>query len=82
MEMFIAAHLLGPGRNEIASLVGDPRFSGVLVELAVLLPVGEAWALGKRIAEDADRTGEHWVTSAYLRRLPGRADMPRAVAAK
>jgi hypothetical protein len=82
MEMFIAAHLLGPGRGEIGSLVGDPRFSGVLVELAVLLPVGEAWALGKRIAEDADRTGEHWVTSAYLRRLPGRADMPRAVAAE
>jgi hypothetical protein len=78
MEMFIAVHLTGVGSAEIHGLVGDPRFAGVLVEPASLLPLAEAWALGRRIAEDAERTGEHWVTSAYLRRLPVR---PLAAAA-
>jgi hypothetical protein len=80
MEMFIAAHLLGAGRAEIDGLVGDSRFTGVLVELANLLRVGQAWALGRRIAEDAERTGEHWVSSAYMRRLLARADMLREAA--
>jgi hypothetical protein len=82
MEMFIAAHLIAPtGAPVLDDLVGDPHFSGVFVELATLLPVGGAWKLGKRIAEDAERTGEHWVSSAYMRRLLARPDMPRDVAA-
>ncbi|HET6469340.1 MAG TPA: hypothetical protein VFG43_13285, partial [Geminicoccaceae bacterium] len=82
MEMFIAAHLLTPeGGKAIDELVGDPRFSGVLVELASLLSIGGAWALGKRIAENAERTGEHWVSSAYMRRLLVRPDLPRQAAA-
>jgi hypothetical protein len=82
MEMFIAAHLVEPaGAAALDDLIGDPRFSGVLVELASLLPIGRAWKLGKRIAEDAERTGEHWVSSAYMRRVLARPDMPRDAAA-
>jgi hypothetical protein len=80
MEMFIAAHLLGAKRAEIDGLVGDSRFAGVLVELANLLRVGQAWALGRRIAEDGERTGEHRVSSACMRRLLARADMLREAA--
>ena len=70
----------GAGRAEIDGLVGDSRFTRVLVELANLLRVGQAWALGRRIAEDAERTGEHWVSSAYMRLLLARADMLREAA--
>jgi hypothetical protein len=81
MEMFIAAYLLTPtGRLARNECVGDPRFSGVLVELAGRLPCQYALSLGNRIAEAAERTGEHWVSSAYMRRLLTRHDMPRDIA--
>jgi hypothetical protein len=78
MELFITTHLLPPtSRLTRDDRVGDPRFSGVFVELAGKLSIGHAWSLGKRIADAADRTGEHWVSSAYMRRLLARSDIPR-----
>jgi hypothetical protein len=81
MEMFITAHLLTPSsQSALGDCVGDPRFAGVFVELAGRLPIGHAWSLGRRVAEDAERTGEHWTSSVYMRRLLARPDLPKDVA--
>ena len=74
-EVFIARHLAAGGDDEaLQSVVGDPRFQGVLIELASILPQQEARALFDVISDSAMQSGDHLLALAFARRMSARPE--------
>ena len=74
-EVFIARHMAASGDDEaLQSVIGDPRFQGVLIELASILPRQEAQALFDVISDSAMQSGDHLLALSFARRVSARSE--------
>ncbi len=74
-EFFIARHLASRGDEEtLRSIAGDPRFQGVVLELAATLPRPETEALFEIVSNDALQTGNHLFALTVARGVAARRE--------
>ena len=72
MEFFIARTFLGDQNERISKHVGDARFRGVYLLLAMLLPADAALILRDRLVEYAADTKDHTISDLFVQGLRSR----------
>jgi hypothetical protein len=78
MEFFIVQTFLGEDNNRPAQHLGDPRFRGVYLLLATLLPLDAAMALRELLIQYAADTQDHTVSDAFVQILRSRVTLSEA----
>ena len=66
MEFFIAQTFLGVNNNRSKEHLGDPRFGGVYLLLAMLMPLEDAEALREDLIHYAADTRDHTVSDTFV----------------
>ncbi len=69
MEFFIVQAFLGPANDRPARHLGDARFRGVYLLLAILLPVEQAEALRERLIDHAVDSKDHSISDSFIQLL-------------
>jgi hypothetical protein len=69
MEFFIVQAFLGPANDRPAKHLGDARFRGVYLLLAILLPVEQAEALRERLIDHAVDSKDHSISDSFIQLL-------------
>jgi hypothetical protein len=66
MDFFIVQTFLGPNNERPNQHLGDPRFRGVYLMLATLMPIEEATLLREQLINYAADTKDHSVSDSFL----------------
>lgn len=73
-DFFVVQAFLGPANDKPEKHLGDARFRGVYLQLARLLPLGDARALERRLIDYAADTQDHTVSDTFIQLLRSRQD--------
>lgn len=72
IDFFIVKTFLGIGNQRPCEHMGDPRFRGVYLMLALLLPVNEAKSLREMLINYAADSKDHTVSDSFIKLLRSR----------
>ena len=76
-EYFIVQTFLGEENQKLEEHINDPRFRGVYLLLATLLPYPEAWLLREKLLQNAAETKDHVVSDQFIQRLNSRSELSK-----
>ncbi|NET28332.1 sister chromatid cohesion protein PDS5 [Okeania sp. SIO1I7] len=76
-EYFIVQTFLGEGNQKLEQHIKDPRFRGVYLLLATLLPYNEALLLREKLLINAAETKDHVVSDQFIQRLNSRSELSK-----
>ena len=76
-EYFIVQTFLGEGNQKLEQHINDPRFRGVYLLLATLLPYNEALLLREKLLINAAETKDHVVSDQFIQRLNSRSELSK-----
>ncbi|WP_293064440.1 hypothetical protein [Okeania sp. SIO2B3] len=76
-EYFIVQTFLGEENQKLEQHINDPRFRGVYLLLATLLPYNEALLLREKLLINAAETKDHVVSDQFIQRLNSRSELSK-----
>ena len=76
-EYFIVQTFIGEEDQKLEEHINDPRFRGVYLLLATLLPYPEAWLLREKLLQNAAETKDHVVSDQFIQRLNSRSELSK-----
>ncbi len=76
-EYFIVQTFLGEENKKLEQHINDPRFRGVYLLLATLLPYNEALLLREKLLINAAETKDHVVSDQFIQRLNSRSELSK-----
>ncbi|GGA29450.1 hypothetical protein CYANOKiyG1_45860 [Okeania sp. KiyG1] len=76
-EYFIVQTFFGEGNQKLEQHINDPRFRGVYLLLATLLPYNEALLLREKLLINAAETKDHVVSDQFIQRLNSRSELSK-----
>ncbi|MGB3512203.1 MAG: hypothetical protein WBA93_23795, partial [Microcoleaceae cyanobacterium] len=74
-EYFIVQTFLGQENQKLEQHINDPRFRGVYLLLATLLPFDQALLLREKLLTNAAETKDHVVSDGFIQRLDSRSEL-------
>ena len=74
-EYFIVQTFLGQNNQKVEQHINDPRFRGVYLLLATLLPFEEALLLREMLLQNAAETKDHVVSDQFIQRFNSRSKL-------
>ncbi|MGD1699777.1 NACHT domain-containing protein [Dapis sp. BLCC M229] len=76
-EYFIVQTFLSGENEKLEQHINDPRFRGVYLLLATLLPYEKAWLLREKLLQNAAETKDHVVSDQFIQRLNSRSELSK-----
>ena len=76
-EYFIVQTFLTGENQKLEQHINDPRFRGVYLLLATLLPYEKAWLLREKLLQNAAETKDHVVSDQFIQRLNSRSELSK-----
>ncbi|NEN88796.1 MAG: HEAT repeat domain-containing protein [Okeania sp. SIO3H1] len=76
-EYFIVQTFIGEENQKLEQHINDPRFRGVYLLLATLLPYNEALLLREKLLINAAETKDHVVSDQFIQRLNSRSELSK-----
>ncbi len=76
-EYFIVQTFLTGENKKLEQHINDPRFRGVYLLLATLLPYEKAWLLRDKLLQNAAETKDHVLRGKFIQRLNSRSELSK-----